>query len=293
LILEVNLNIEKLHNFGICITNIDYNSKEQAQQVGNYVAKEKIVCIKNSEAVDPGVLVKFYKNIGRVAAQNEKVTGSGVGGYGELVQVKSDGLFQGKDDGELVWHNAIMQKSDAENVVGMYMHHLAESGGDTYFSNSQLAYEDLDQTLKEKLDITESKTIYYPLKDDILSDLAQKSHIKEIFPDFDTFKEWKDIDGNLVYTKQVKSKPLVTEHPVTKSKGLYFPFLNLRGFVGMPKAESNELFDFLKNHILKEKYVYRHKWSKYDICLSDQIHSLHKRDAYTGFRELWRAGIWT
>ena len=65
-----------------------------------------------------------------------------------------------------------------------------------------------------------------------------------------------------------------------------------RTMAGKSKSESKEIFLFLKDHLLQEKYVYRHNWSKYDICLSDQVHSLHKRDAFIGSRELWRSGIW-
>jgi len=281
-------------NFGKCICNdIDYEDAEFAKDLVKLVADEKIVCIRNTSKVEPKKLVTLYKNMGRVAAQNEKVRGSGVGGFGELVQVKSDGLFQGAEDGELIWHNAILNKHSSESIVGMYMHHLADEGGDTYFSDAESAYNDLDDDLKEKLETLQSKTIYYPLKDEEnLTGIIKNTHINQIFPDEDTFREWKDVNGNVVYKKQEKTKPVVTVHPTNRRKGLFFPFVMLRGFVGMPKKESDELFQFLTDHVMKEKYVYRHKWSKYDICLSDQIHSLHKRDAFTGYRELWRAAIW-
>ena len=286
--------INKLEKFGYCVSDVDYQSKDDAKKLKQLVGEGRVVCVRNSAPVEPADLVTLYKNIGRVAVQNEKVRGSGVGGFGELVQVKSDGLFQGKEDGELVWHNAVLQKSDGEDIVGMYMHHIAEDGGDTYFSDGQSAYEDLDESLKEQLDNILAKTIYYPLADEEnLSKIVKNTHIHQIFPDEDTFREWKDVDGNVVYSKQVKTKPIITTHHISGKKGLDFPYIMLRGFVGMPKEESNNLFKFLCEHVMKDKYVYRHKWNLYDICLSDQVHSLHKRDAYNGFRELWRAGIWT
>ena len=286
---------EKLHyNFGTCICSpIDYEDPGLAAELVQMVADEKVVCIRNEEPVEPAKLVALYKNMGRVAAQNEKVKGSGVGGFGELVRVKSDGLFQGAEDGELIWHNAILNKHSSESVVGMYMHHLAEDGGDTYFSDAQSAYDDLSDEMKEKFENLLCKTIYYPLTDDEnITKVIKNTHINQIFPDEDTFKEWKDVEGNVVYKKQEKTKPLVTVHPTNGRKGLFFPFVMLRGFVGLPREESDNLFKFVHDHVMSEKYVYRHKWSKYDVCLSDQIHSLHKRDAFTGYRELWRAAIW-
>ena len=43
--------------------------------------------------------------------------------------------------------------------------------------------------------------------------------------------------------------------------------------------------------MLQDKYVYYHEWENNDIVLSDQLHSLHKREPYQGMRELWRTGI--
>ena len=60
----------------------------------------------------------------------------------------------------------------------------------------------------------------------------------------------------------------------------------------MDKIEQHEMYYMLKEHVQKDEYVYVHKWKAYDIVLSDQHHSLHKRSAYTGERELWRAGIY-
>lgn len=268
------------------VKNCTY-SQEDAINIKKFLNDARVVIIKNNNPVEPKILVEFYKKIGKVAIQNEKVVGSGVGGYGELVRVKKDGLFTGKEDGELEWHCAGMQRTKTEDIVAMYMHQTSDEGGNTYFSDSQSAFEDLDEEIKDLCRDIQSKTFTYRLADGL-----EKMHYKEIFSDLQTMMEFRNVDGTPAFKTQVPRKPLVTKHPINGKEGLYFPWVVIRGFTKIPQEKQKELYNFLKNHTLKEKYVYVHKWDPYDICISDQHHSLHKRDAYTGNRELWRAGIW-
>ena len=262
-------------------------SQDDAEIIKELFNDSRVVIIKNKNPVEPETLVDFYKKIGNVAAQNKKVIGSGVGGYGELVRVRKDGLFTGKEDGELEWHCAGMQRTETEDIVAMYMHQTSDDGGNTYFSDSQSAFEDLDEDMKNLCRDIQSKTFTYKLTNGL-----EKMHYKEIFSDLQTMLEFRNVDGTPAFETQVPRKPLVTKHPLNGKEGLYFPWVVIRGFTKLPQEKQKELYNFLKEHTLKEKYVYVHKWDLYDICISDQHHSLHKRDAYTGERELWRAGIW-
>jgi len=45
---------------------------------------------------------------------------------------------------------------------------------------------------------------------------------------------------------------------------------------GIPKT----LFDYLKNHILQDKYRYDHHWEDGDLVVSEQWLTLHKRHAF-------------
>jgi alpha-ketoglutarate-dependent taurine dioxygenase len=101
--------------------------------------------------------------------------------------------------------------------------------------------------------------------------------------------EFRDIDGKTSFEKQTPRKDLVTKHPINGKEGLYFPWSVIRGFAGLDHKEQHDLYYMLKSHTLQ--YTSTHTWDAYDIVLSDQHHSLHKRDAYVGDRELWRAGI--
>ena len=289
------MKIDKLPNFGYCVSDVDYTNKNHASEIKQLVGDGRIVCISNKEKVNPSHLVEFYKNIGRVASQTEKLSESYILGHPELIRVKKDGFFKGQEDGELFWHNAILNKSDAEDIVAMYMHQVADEGGDTLFTDAQTAYEDLDDNFKEK--INDYKCVAVPMsnidkEDPRIKKLLAKSYQGQIYPNEEAAYEWVDVDGVKTHSKMLQEKELIILHPINGKKGIHFPWTVFRSIHGKTKAESKEIFQFLKDHLLQEKYVYRHKWSKYDICLSDQVHSLHKRDAFSGSRELWRSGIW-
>ena len=42
----------------------------------------------------------------------------------------------------------------------------------------------------------------------------------------------------------------------------------------------NELFEYLKKHILQDKYRYDHHWKDGDLVLSEQWLTIHKRHAF-------------
>lgn len=263
------------------IKDIDY--KNDANRVLELLGNHRTVVIKNKTALAPEDLIKFYKKLGRVVRQNKKVTGTVA--TGELVKVRQNGLFAGKDDGELEWHSAGMNRTGHDDIVAMYMHQPAESGGNTFFTDHQKAWEDLDEETKKVCRKVKSKTVTYNAKMKL-----EKMHYKNVFSDEQTMMEFRDIDGETSFEKQTPRKDLVTKHPINGKEGLYFPWSVIRGFTGLSHDEQHDLYYKLKEHTLK--YVSMHQWDAYDIVLSDQHHSLHKREAYVGDRELWRAGIW-
>ena len=264
----------------ITFNNIDEQDPDDIRQA---IGEHLTVIIRNEKPVSAERLIEFYKELGDVVQQNSKVTGTV--STGELVKVRQNGLFSGKEDGELEWHSAGMNRSGHDDVVAMYMHQPAEDGGDTHFTDHQTAFNDLAEETKEICRKVKSKIVTYNAKMKL-----DKMHYKNVFSDEKTMMEFRDIDGTSAFEKQAPRKALVTQHPISGNEGLYYPWSVIRGFAGMDHKKQHELYYKLKEHTLK--YVYVHKWKPYDIILSDQHHSLHKRDAYNGDRELWRAGIW-
>ena len=83
------------------------------------------------------------------------------------------------------------------------------------------------------------------------------------------------------YLIKVKKK-LVRIHPVTREKVLYFPFGHMSDF-----PHKDELVE----RLMQPQYIYTHEWEEGDIVFSDQLMTIHKRDATLDTeekRELYR-----
>jgi len=91
---------------------------------------KRYVVIRNKKPVHPSELVSFYKTYGRVSKQSKKLPGV-IDGFEECVKAGKGMLFHGSDNGELDWHCAAMNRYGGEDIVGMYMHKLADKGGVT------------------------------------------------------------------------------------------------------------------------------------------------------------------
>jgi len=273
-------------SFGYEISDIDYNSPHHANFIKEKVGDGRFVVIKNTSPVHPEHLVSLYRNIGMIAKQPEQVK-SVVEGYREICRVHSKGMFHGRVDGSLGWHNAMMMRPKGDQIIAMYMNKNNCIGGDTGFTDAQSAYQDLTDDQKE---FWSNQTAHYVI-DNIHKNSTDEdwknSHVRHVFNNRIEANHFVDADGTDPKIKQVEYQPIVTKHPVNNKLGFYFPYPVVKGIVN----QSDDVMLKLRQYVLSEKYVYYHKWDLYDLVLSDQVHSLHARTSYNGERELWRSGI--
>jgi taurine dioxygenase len=171
-----------------------------------------------------------------------------------------------KDNGtlgsyEVIWHsdNSYVEVPPAGSML--YAVIIPENGGgDTWFSNQYLAYEELP--------------------DDLKKEIAGKSQIHD---------STRNSAGVLRPTVKLPTKPeevpgpahpLVRVHPVTKKRALY---LGRRRdwpsnyIIGMSNADSEALLDKLWAHATQPKYAWGHKWRVGDLVLWDNRCCMHYR----------------
>ena len=127
----------------------------------------------------------------------------------------------------------------------------------TEFADMQKAYEDLPPHIIEYFQNVVCKYGVPTGLDDLISP-AQKRILER------SRVEW----------------PLITTHPVTGKKSLYFSPLTL--------VETNIPLevDRLVEHC--EKYTFKHHWRPGDILLWDNRRVIHRRPAFEGHRQLYR-----
>ena len=149
----------------------------------------------------------------------------------------------------------------------LYMHGvIGTKGSRTSFTNSLLAYKELDNDIKNSL--TDLHCFY-------------SNPYAPFDPDF----------TKLSYNDKWPVK--IVRENIANIKGLFYIPPQMQKFIELPQEESDQLKEKLTSHIFNDKYVYHHDWEDGDIVISDQWHSIHKRWAFDKMdvRLLHRASI--
>lgn len=135
-------------------------------------------------------------------------------------------------------------------------------GGDTSWSNLHLAYDELDEAMKRKLEGLRSWSA---------NPYAGQFQLKELHG-----PNQKYMENDLPQFHH----PIVRTHPATGRKSLYWSFMNV-GISGLDDpAEANELAMKLINIIHEPHLYYTHKWTPGDVVLWDNRNTNHTRSAF-------------
>jgi len=127
-------------------------------------------------------------------------------------------------------------------------------GGDTQWSNLAAAYNGLSSVMRGIVDGLKGLHRFSPPPG------AEASH---------------------EYAESVKSRLLVTEHPLVRvhpesgDRVLFISPSFLKSIVGMTPQESQVLVEFLWEHALRPEYTVRFRWQKGDIAFWDNRATMH------------------
>ncbi len=154
------------------------------------------------------------------------------------------------------WHtdNSFFEKPSLGSIV--YGEVIPPVGGDTLFSNQQLAYETLSAGMKETL---ERLTAIHSANDAYTSPTALEKY---------------DSDGPISYKHsdiiaQSVEHPVVIRHPVTSRKALYVNSMFTDRIKGWTREESLPLIEFLCKHAVREDFQCRFRWEKGSVAMWD------------------------
>jgi len=145
------------------------------------------------------------------------------------------------------WHSDVTWR--AEPSLGSILRaiELPEIGGDTLFSNMVMAYEDLDEELKERLcNMTAMHDIARVFAKRLNKD-ASKLH--ERFPP--------------------QEHPVIRTHPETGERGLYVNIAFTDYIVGMDRSQSDELLNYLYRRAWLPEYQCRFRWAPGSLAFWD------------------------
>jgi len=162
---------------------------------------------------------------------------------------------------EVVWHsdNSYTEVPPAGSMLYSVVI-PTNGGGDTFFNNQYLAYEELPDDLKHAIAGRSQRHD------------ASRNSAGVLRPTVKLPATPEEVPGPV--------HPLVRVHPVTGKRALY---LGRRRdwpsnyILGMPNDESEKLLDRLWAHATQPKYAWEHKWRVSDLVLWDNRCAMHYR----------------
>jgi taurine dioxygenase len=182
-----------------------------------------------------------------------------------ISNIVENGRAIGIRDAGTMWHTdgAYLPKPDMYTQLYAKEVPLSDTGealGDTYFTNTALAYEALPADVRSRIEgrrAVHSFPYYY---DQLRATgklgraeltPAQRAQLPDVI------------------------HPVVRTHPVTGRKCLFVAESFTKGIVGMENAEARSLLEMLFAHLKSTRFIHRHRWRVGDLLTWDNCATQH------------------
>lgn len=178
------------------------------------------------------------------------------------------------------WHTDSPFLPQPPAISTLYARDIPPYGGDTWWCNTELAYEFLSPTLQMLLaDLKIHMSAREVLRTNIKLDARGNPIVGEMQLSMD---QARIAAGSF--------HPLVRTHPGTGRKSLYVDQVYSLGIEGLTSEEARPLLDFLGRHVTREEFSCRLRWAPGTFVIWDNRICVHKAyNDYDGFRrEMFR-----
>ena len=152
-------------------------------------------------------------------------------------------------ESEMQWHSNDQTTPHRKPLIWLYSV-KGSKGSRTSWNNNVLSYEQLSE---------DKKSLLNPLKLAILKNVSLNDH------EDDGEENVDDYCPNLVMEN------------IAGKRGMYFPFLQISGFIGLSDKENKEIMEWLSEYTIQDKFCYHHDWEDGDVVIGEQWMGIHKR----------------
>lgn len=242
---------------GAEITGLDIRNltPDDARALNAAFLNHHVIVLRDQKPTDQQ-LVDFGSSFGEIKKSRFVSPLSGHDQIMVISNIRADGKPLGQlPDGEMWFH--IDQIYTPKPCRGAALHaiEIPDEGGDTCYANAVLAYEELPERLKLRLEgLTARHSFQYGATTaDRKQNADRPSH----------------------------SHPLVRRIPETGKRALAICRLMTDCINELPEAESRALIDELCDHIEDPRYIYQHSWRVGDILVWDNRCTVHARTDFS------------
>jgi len=147
------------------------------------------------------------------------------------------------------WHSDVSYNVKPTKAVILKSIKIPPVGGDTMFANMELAWETLDEKIKDK--VNDKKALH--------SSLGAEFFVND----------YEGMEGNGNHDEYSNEHPIVRTHPETKKKILFVNWTYTKNIVGMDKKESNEILNEIFKHQARLDFTCRFQWTENTVAIWD------------------------
>ncbi len=226
--------------------------------------RHSVICI-SGRPYGPTELIAFARQIGPLEINVARSFHHG--SFPEVTVLSNqmtDGKPRGSDDAGQIWHTDMSYNRIPGRASVLHAHQVPHDAagcalGDTAFRDCQAAYEALQPEMQARLDGLEAIHSFEWLWQQMLD----RGSSRPAYTDTQRAQ------------KPPVIHPVVLRHPWTGKKGLYVNRGLTQKILGLPENESQQLLNFLFDHVEDEKFGHRHKWRVGDTLIWDNCATIH------------------
>ena len=260
--------INSVKSLGGEIIDLDISKKLTQDQINfiNQSWDERLVLVFKKQNLDDHKLINFSKYFGELDPPGPNPYGiTFLPEFPEINVISNVKNEQGTPisnlgDGEAVWHADMTYLELPPKAGILYALEVPKNQGNTHFANMSLAYSDLSDDIKKKID---GKILIHDSAHNSAG-MLRKGYSEVNNP--------TDTPG--------ARHPMVISDKSTNKKLLFLGRRPHAYIVGLEIEESENLLDEIWEHATQEKYTWTQKWEKGDLLMWKNLNVLHKRDAF-------------
>ncbi len=215
--------------------NLKDSSNENCKKINDLLLEHKVLFFRNQDITsDEQInLAKFFGPLER------HIYVKGRDKYPEIVRIIK-GPNEKHQWGE-TWHTDVSYNVKPTKVIILRSIKIPPVGGDTMFSNMEIAYDTLNEKIKEK--IKNKKAVH--------SSLGAAAFVEK----------YKEMEGNGNLDEYSNQHPIIRTHPETGKKILYVNSMYTKKILDMDQNESEDILKKIFLHQERLDFTWEEVWA--------------------------------
>jgi len=241
---------------GARITGVDLGKELDAATVKEIrqAFLDNVIIVFPDQDIDDADQERFCRHFGELEVVRSAIAADSAHPSVLLItNLRDTGRVTALEEGEMMFHYDQCYYEHPALGSTLYAQRVPAEGGHTLFANCQIAYDMLSDDWKKRLEGLKALNYYDYKRDPTIRPKSLNADAPQ----------WVH--------------PVVRTHPETGRRALFVNRLMTIRIEGLPPAESDEILDYLFDHMENPDLVYEHVWTVGDLMMWDNRCSIHAR----------------